>query len=128
MDNAAEAAAIISDLEGGAPVTRDLNYSMTAASHGANDYGDSYVEINLTGQHLFLYKNGSLVLETDVVTGKPDGSHETPPGVFGITYCEKNATLRGANYATPVSYWMPFNGDIGLHDATWQPAFGGSLY
>ena len=128
VDNAAEAAAIISDLEGGAPVTRDLNYSMTAASHGANDYGDSYVEVNLTGQHLFLYKNGSLVLETDVVTGKPDGSHETPPGVFGITYCERNATLRGANYATPVSYWMPFNGDIGLHDATWQPAFGGTLY
>lgn len=128
VDKDAEAAAIVSDIESGKAVTRDLNYSMTAASHGANDYGDSYVEINLTGQHLFLYKNGSLVLESDVVTGKTDGSHETPPGVFGITYCERNATLRGANYATPVAYWMPFNGDIGLHDATWQPAFGGTLY
>lgn len=128
VDKAAEAEAIIADIKGGSAVERDLNYSMTAASHGANDYGDSYVEVNLTAQHLFLYKNGQLILESDVITGKPDGQHETPPGVFGITYCEKNATLRGDNYATPVSYWMPFNGDIGLHDATWQSIFGSAYY
>ncbi len=128
VDKAAEAEAILSDIKGGATVERDLNYSMTAASHGANDYGDSYVEINLTAQHLFLYKNGQMILESDVITGKPDGQHETPPGVFGITYCEKDATLRGANYATPVAYWMPFNGDIGLHDATWQSVFGAAYY
>ena len=31
-------------------------------------------------------------------------------------------------YETPVSYWMPFNGGIGFHDASWQPTFGGSRY
>jgi erfK/ybiS/ycfS/ynhG family protein len=27
-----------------------------------------------------------------------------------------------------VSYWMPFNGNIGLHDATWRSKFGGNIY
>ena len=36
--------------------------------------------------------------------------------------------LVGDNYVTPVKYWMPFNGGIGLHDAVWQSAFGGERY
>ena len=39
-----------------------------------------------------------------------------------------NATLTGENYATPVSYWMPFNGNIGMHDANWRSSFGGNIY
>ena len=32
-------------------------------------------------------------------------------------------------YETTVAYWMAFEGNgIGLHDATWQPSFGGSMY
>ncbi|MEG0215435.1 MAG: L,D-transpeptidase, partial [Hungatella sp.] len=45
-----------------------------------------------------------------------------------LTYKERNATLKGENYATPVSYWMPFNGNIGMHDAGWRSSFGGSIY
>ena len=52
----------------------------------------------------------------------------TPGGVFGLTYKTRNAVLRGADYATPVSYWMPFNGGIGLHDASWRSSFGGKIY
>ena len=36
--------------------------------------------------------------------------------------------LRGPGYASPVSYWMPFNGGVGLHDATWRGSFGGTIY
>lgn len=128
VDEEAEKNAVISDILAGTTTTRDLNYSMYANSHSGVDYGNSYVEINLTAQHLFLYENGVMIYETDIVTGKMDGVHYTPPGVFGITYCQKNATLRGPGYATPVSYWMPFNGDIGLHDATWNAWFGASRY
>ena len=39
-----------------------------------------------------------------------------------------NVTLKGADYESPVTYWMPFNGGIGLHDATWRSRFGGSIY
>ena len=63
-----------------------------------------------------------------MVTGKPDGEHDTPQGTYKLKYKEKNATLKGANYSTPVAWWMPFNGDIGMHDATWQPTFGGDRY
>ena len=31
-------------------------------------------------------------------------------------------------YETPVSYWMPFNGGIGFHDANWRSKFGGAIY
>ena len=31
-------------------------------------------------------------------------------------------------YETQVTYWMPFNGGIGFHDATWQAYFGGDRY
>ena len=84
---------------------------MTANSHDENDFGDSYVEINLTAQHLFLYKNGKLVIESDFVSGNVSKGNATPTGAYGITYTEKNATLRGENYETPVTYWMPFAGD-----------------
>ena len=86
------------------------------------------MEINLTAQHLFLYKDGNLVIESDFVSGNVSNGNATPTGVFGVTYTEKDATLRGDNYATPVSFWMPFNGNVGMHDATWRSSFGGSTY
>ena len=52
----------------------------------------------------------------------------TPPGLFGLTYKQKDAVLRGANYTTPVKYWMPFNGNVGMHDASWRQSFGGDIY
>ena len=44
------------------------------------------------------------------------------------TYTQKDATLNGENYSTPVKYWMPFNGNIGMHDASWRSSFGGTIY
>lgn len=92
------------------------------------DIGDSYIEIDISSQHLWLYVDGILKLESDFVSGNESKGHGTPSGVFGLTYKTKNATLKGPGYATPVSYWMPFNRDIGLHDATWRNSFGGKIY
>ena len=103
-------------------------YYQAAAQYGAKDYGNTYVEINLTAQHLFFYQDGQLVLESDFVSGNESKGNGTPEGIYGITYKERNATLVGENYETPVSYWMPFNGNIGLHDASWRSEFGGNLY
>ncbi len=128
IDKAKEAAQLKKDIAGGKNVSRDFEYQFKAASRGDNDYGNSYVEINKTAQRVYLIVNGSCVLDTPCVTGKEDGEHQTPVGAYRITYCQKNATLRGPGYVTPVAYWMPFNGDIGLHDATWQKSFGGQRY
>lgn len=90
--------------------------------------GDTYIEINLTSQYLYCYKDGKLIFETDVVTGKPSTGCATPPGVYTIRSKSSPAILVGETYRQPVSYWMPFNGGIGLHDATWQSAYGGQWY
>lgn len=92
------------------------------------DIGNSYVEIDISSQHLWLYVDGVLKVESDFVSGNESRGRGTPSGVFGLTYKTRNATLKGQGYATPVSYWMPFNRGIGMHDATWRRTFGGNIY
>lgn len=128
VDREAEKAAILSELMAGEPVKRDLHYSSTANSREGNDYGNSYVEINLTAQHLFLYVNGQLIVETDFVSGDLSNGWDSPTGAYGLTYKDKDAVLNGDDYSTPVTYWMPFAGNVGMHDATWRNDFGGSIY
>ena len=128
INRKAEAEALIEVIKNGASAEREPVYSQQAASRGGNDYGDTYVEINLTAQHLFFYKNGSLLVESDFVSGNLSKGWTTPPGSFPLTYKQRNATLKGEGYRTPVDYWMPFNGGIGMHDAKWRSSFGGSIY
>ncbi len=128
IDNAGEVEQILEDLKKGGDLEREPVYLQTANSHGENDYGDSYVEINLTAQHLFLYKDGKLVIESDFVSGNVSKGHSSPTGAFSLTYKTRDAVLRGEDYATPVKYWMPFAGDVGMHDADWRRSFGGSIY
>ena len=128
IDQAAEADELAAIIRSGESQTREPVYKQKAVSHGANDYGSTYVEINLTAQHLFYYKDGSLVVESDFVSGNEAKGWATPAGVYPLTYKQKDAVLKGEDYKTPVDYWMPFNGGIGLHDATWRSSFGGTLY
>lgn len=128
IDNAGEVAQILADITTGDKIAREPVYAQTANSHGENDYGDSYVEINLTAQHLFVYKDGKLVVESDFVSGNVSKGHATPTGAYGVTYTTTDAVLRGEDYETPVKYWMPYAGDVGMHDATWRKSFGGNIY
>lgn len=92
-----------------------------------NDFGTTYVEVSIAQQHLWYYENGAVVLETDVVTG--EGENSTTPGVFMVLDKQSPAVLKGANYETPVDYWMPvtYTG-TGLHDAKWRTSFGKEIY
>lgn len=123
-----ETEALINAIKDGKKEERQPIYAQTAVAYGANDFGNTYVEINLTTQHIWFYNDGVLITEGPMVSGNADSKHATPSGIYSLTYKEKNATLRGENYAAPVSYWMPFNGDIGIHDATWRSKFGGQIY
>ncbi len=93
-----------------------------------NDIGDTYVEIDLSDQHVYVYVDGKMEFDTACVSGNTSAGRGTPGGLFGITYKAMNVTLRGADYESKVTYWMPFNGGIGMHDATWRGSFGGSIY
>lgn len=123
-----ETKALIELIKNGESGPRTPVYHAEAAQYGDDDIGDTYVEIDLTSQHLWVYNEGELVEETDFVSGNVSRGFNTPVGIYGITYKERNATLRGANYASHVSYWMPFNGNVGMHDASWRSSFGNDIY
>ncbi len=123
-----EVKSLIEVIKKGKDVTKEPVYLQKAVSHDSDDIGNTYVEINLTKQHLWFYKNGALVTEGDVVTGNASQNLGTPSGTYVLNYKERNATLKGENYSTPVDYWMPFNGNIGIHDATWRTDFGKDIY
>ncbi|NLJ67022.1 MAG: L,D-transpeptidase family protein [Clostridiales bacterium] len=112
----------------GEKVKKEPAYFQTAQQYGPDDIGNTYVEVSLKAQHLFFYKNGKLILETDIVSGNLAKGHGTPTGTFPIQYKERNATLNGEDYSTPVDYWMPFYRGIGFHDASWRSKFGGDIY
>lgn len=128
IDQSAEADELAALIRSGESQVREPVYKQKAASRGGNDYGSTYVEVNLTAQHLYFYKDGKLVVDSDFVSGNESKGWSTPAGVFSLSYKQKDATLKGEDYRTPVSFWMPFNGNIGFHDATWRSSFGGAIY
>ncbi len=104
-------------------------WTKEAASFGDTDIGDTYAEVNLDHQKVYLYVEGKCILETDCVSGKAiDADRITPTGTYSINYRKSPAVLKGADYESPVTFWMPFNRGVGFHDATWRSKFGGSIY
>lgn len=95
---------------------------------GKNDIGDTYIEVDMTEQKMYYYVDGELVIETDVVTGHTGRRRGTPQGVNFVYNKQRNRVLRGQGYASPVKYWVPVKGAIGIHDANWRSEFGGEIY
>ena len=130
IDQDAEVAQLLEDLKSGTAVTREPIYSKNGMQrNGTDDLVGSYIEVSLDAQHLWLYKDGSLVTETDIVSGSPS-KEETYRGAWPIAYKASPFTLSSEEngYSVEVKYWMPFVYGQGLHDANWQPAFGGDRY
>lgn len=129
-DTDAEFPLLLEAIYGGEQTKKEPVYEIEGYHKGSDDIGPSYVEADLTNQHLYLMQDGELILETDFVSGNMSSTPDciTPEGIFGITYKKTPAVLRGADYATPVTYWMPFYRNYGMHDATWRRTFGGDIY
>jgi len=136
IDEDSETAELIKDLEAGQSVSREPIYYQTNdygnpyyyKRNGTDDLDGTYVEVDLTKQHLWFYKDGSLVIESDLVSGNLSKNQGTMTGIFPLAYKESPSTLVGANYKTKVNYWMPFFEGEGLHDAYWRTSFGGDIY
>lgn len=91
-------------------------------------YGGNYCEVDLTNQMVYVYKNGELVVSSQCVTGCISKGHGTPTGVYSIFSRDKDRYLRGDGYKSWVNFFIPFNGGIGFHDASWRSSFGGNIY
>lgn len=124
----AETDKIIEAIKQGGNIQMNLIFSQKEAVYGEDGVGNSYVEVNLGLQKVWVYKDGKCVIESDIVTGNVSENHATPPGCYYIKYKEKDTSLKGQGYDAPVKFWMPFNGGIGLHDADWRNKFGGDIY
>ena len=136
IDQDAEVAQLTEEIRTGTQTTREPVYSMRANAYGYNDIGSTYIEVDMSSQHMYYYQNGSIIFDSDIVSGDIRyDDRATPPGIFTLYYKKSPDVLRGEKkpdgtyeYETPVTYWMPFNGGIGFHDATWQAYFGGDRY
>lgn len=136
IDIRGERTQLLKDIQSHGNIERKPIYAKRGKTYGENDIGNTYVELDLSAQHLWYYKDGEVLMESDFVSGTyNDKSRRTPSGVYSLAYKQRNQVLRPApnpdgtyDYESPVSYWMPFNGGIGLHDANWRGRFGGNIY
>lgn len=130
IDQEAEAADLIANIRVGYQGERYAIFAQTAVSWENSDLGYSYVEIDLGSQHVWLYIDGEEIVSTDCVSGDMmQSDRTTPEGTYTLYYKESPSVLEDEEktYRTEVTYWMPFNGGIGLHDATWRGSFGGNI-
>lgn len=126
---------LISEIKAGKTVTRSPIFSRQATPEDQFAWGTTYLEVDITEQHMWYIVNGQVAFETDVVTGKK-GSMDTPTGTYTILEKIKGKYLRGdlvngkPSYITWVDYWMRVTwSGIGFHDAGWQNGiFGGDRY
>ena len=138
IDQSEEAEQIYENIVNHDVVTREPAYASRAAIYSmtGDDIGNTYVEVDLGNQQLWYYKEGTLIMDTDFVSGTYTVSdRRTPSGTYSLMYKQKDQVLRGTRradgtyeYESPVKYWMPFNGGIGFHDASWRYSFGGSIF
>ena len=128
LDQASEVAKLKEYLLKGESMVREPLWLKMGVARTANGVGDTYVEIDYTNQRMWFYKDGQLLVDTQVVTGNTSKDMGSPLGIFALYYKETHAILKGEDYKTPVDFWMPFYGGVGIHDAKWRDSFGGNLY
>ena len=134
IDQAAEVEQLASNLLNFESAEREPAYLMNTYPESLN--GGDYIEVDLSNQMVYLYKDGGLFYDTPCVSGLADDPERvTITGLFKIQEKDRNRTLKGKpdengvpTYESFVSYWMGFSGAYGLHDATWRDEFGGDIY
>jgi lipoprotein-anchoring transpeptidase ErfK/SrfK len=88
------------------------------------------VVVSTESQSATMYEAGRQVYSTPVTTGGPE--LPTDHGIFHIymkvtPWVFHSPWPPGSPYyypPTPITYWMPFDGGEGLHDAWWRSNFG----
>ncbi|WP_288221380.1 L,D-transpeptidase family protein [uncultured Clostridium sp.] len=128
INSIAEEKMLLENIKLGAVLEKEPIYTQKALYRDGDDIGNTYVEINITRQYIWFYKEGKVVAEGSIVSGDPRKGYSTALGTYMINYKQKDAILKGPGYETNVTYWMPFNGNIGIHDASWRYSFGSNIY
>jgi hypothetical protein len=121
---------LASNIYGAGYSTYGIGYH-TTTNHGI---GDTYAEVSIEDQRIWIYKNGKLEATTPVVTGRHDVHEDTPKGVWYIMYKQSPSILVGSevgnpHYSIKVAFWAPFtNSGCGFHDASWRTNWASNAY
>lgn len=133
LDRDATTDKLIAAIEEGYSGELEPEWKYSAKHLGEDDMGGTYIEVSISEQMMYLYKDYQLLVETPVVTGNVNRGNGTPYGsAWAIDGMKREAvlgTIETMGYSSPVHYWMPFNGNVGIHDADgWRSEYGGEIY
>ncbi len=130
INKTATTEALMNLIQKGESVTTEPVYKYEAKSRRVNDIGNTYIEVSIAQQRMWCYVDGVCIVDTPVVTGTETVEERKTPrgGVWSIDAKMVDYTLVGEDYDSHVDYWLPFNGNVGVHDADWRTEFGGSIY
>lgn len=132
MDVDAEIGPLMDDLVNKRVVSRDPAYYMTpypgVDPNSPDDIGNTYIEIDLSGQYMWYYINGALIASTPITSGTLNKGYGTPSGVYYVESYSRNIVLTGDDYRQPVDFWIQVYGGIGIHDSLWRSVYGGTEY
>lgn len=100
-----------------ADIKSEDNRTPILSQSGQDKIPDTYIEVSIKDQHVWVYEDGEMMMESGCVTGRKN-SMDTPKGVFYIFQKAHNV-----NFPTGGSSknWMKFTSHgHGLHDAKWR--------
>jgi len=128
LDTEGEAAQLAQDIRSGKTITRAPVCQGNQSSGENGGIGNTFIEVNLKKQTVYLVQDGEITLKTPVVTGNVGRGHATPTGVYAVALKARNYTMR--KYRAFVRYWMPYDMSVGIgfHDASWRSSFGDDIY
>lgn len=123
---------LMDDINNKRVTSREPIYYMTPYDYldpnSPDDIGFTYIEIDLSGQYMWYYKDGELFISTPITSGTMSTGHGTPSGVYYIHNRLQNIVLVGDDYRQPVNFWMKIVGGVGIHDSLWRSVYGGTEY
>ncbi len=132
IDRPTTTEALMEAVEAGTVGELEPAYLYTAQERGVDDIGGTYVEVSISEQTMWCYKDYEVVVETPVVTGNPNKGNGTPSGSVWAFDCHKSPATLGTyvtmGYSSYVNFWMSFTGNVGIHDASWRSSYGGDIY
>lgn len=122
IDYKGEEEALLNELQSGENVSREPYYMVKSLYHGL----DTYIELDISRQKLWVYENGECIMATTCITGNPSKGNGTPTGIYFLDNKNRDVHLKSTlpngqvEYDVPVKYWMRFCGGVGFHDASWR--------
>lgn len=122
---------IIKSLNIGGSSKIDPEYLTKGNDKDYNKIGNTYLEISIKNQHIWFYKEGKIIWESDCVTGNKQKQQDTPTGIFQVKNKEEGFYLKESNNSTPLwvnkAIYFHWN-DLRIRDDNRFNDFGGTIY